>query len=489
VTAHASPFLGAAGHANARPFVKRFATLLAWTDAFTITASIALTVAAAFAIGSWTVWTASEQTATILLLVTWPFSLWRSQAYSSTTFGRGFEEYRRVLVASGWAGLLALAFAYLTGATQAKGFLLITWAVGTAALMVERNIMRRVLHRTMDRGHSLHQVYVIASEGRERQISETLRADGRRFHRVGSWHLCDDSAPDPQAVITEARARGADTIIYAPLGTDDTQWTKRLGWAMEDTDLSLLVTPSLSDIAGPRLWVEPVEELAFVRVDMPRFTGPARVAKRAFDIVGSAVALAILGVPLLIIAVLIRRDSPGPALFKQTRAGIRSSTFTCWKFRTMLTDADAQRAQLRLEAARLEQEGGQTHAIPAGGAASAATFKMTNDPRVTRVGRFLRRYSLDELPQLMNVLRGEMSLVGPRPHPLDDVERYDDVATRRLLAKPGMTGLWQVSGRSNLDWSKTVRLDLYYVENWSLTADLMILLRTLKVVVAGTGAY
>ena len=183
---------------------------------------------------------------------------------------------------------------------------------------------------------------------------------------------------------------------------------------------------------------------------------------------------------MLVIAWLIRRDTPGPAIFKQSRAGVRSETFDCWKFRTMYAGADAERAALREAAAQEDSMGAK---------ADGATFKMAADPRVTRTGRWLRRYSLDELPQLVNVLRGEMSLVGPRPHPLDDVERYDDVATRRLLAKPGMTGLWQVSGRSDLDWEESVRLDLYYVENWSLATDLLILLRTVKVVVAGSGAY
>ena len=187
---------------------------------------------------------------------------------------------------------------------------------------------------------------------------------------------------------------------------------------------------------------------------------------------------------MLLIGLLIRRDSDGPAIFKQTRAGIGSSTFQCWKFRTMYTGADAERAALRK--AQLEATAAQELDLRDG---QSATFKMADDPRITKTGRWLRKYSIDELPQLVNVLKGEMSLVGPRPHPLDDVERYDDVATRRLLAKPGMTGLWQVSGRSDLDWEQAVRLDLYYVENWSLASDLLILLRTVKVVVAGSGAY
>jgi lipopolysaccharide/colanic/teichoic acid biosynthesis glycosyltransferase len=180
----------------------------------------------------------------------------------------------------------------------------------------------------------------------------------------------------------------------------------------------------------------------------------------------------VLGIPLLMVALVIRRTSEGPALFKQPRAGLNGDSFLCWKFRTMVVDADAQRAVLRAEQV-----------------SGAATFKMERDPRITGIGGFLRRFSIDELPQLVNVLRGEMSLVGPRPHPFDDVELYDEVATRRLLVKPGMTGLWQVSGRSDLDWERSIMLDLYYVENWSLVLDATIVLKTFAVVIRGSGAY
>ena len=209
-----------------------------------------------------------------------------------------------------------------------------------------------------------------------------------------------------------------------------------------------------------------------MRVLSPRFSGPARVAKRAFDIVVSLLLLLVSAIPMLLIALWIRHDSTGPAVFRQPRAGLDGRTFMCWKFRTMLDGSDAQRPQLRDEA-NLD----------------GAIFKMQDDPRVTRVGRLLRRYSLDELPQLLMVLDGAMSLVGPRPHPLDDVERYDDTARRRLAVKPGMTGLWQVSGRSDLDWDEGVLLDLHYVENWSLALDLVLLARTASAVLRGTGSY
>lgn len=412
----------------------------------------------------------------VALLVTWPLALSRWQSTSRAVLGGGLEEYRRVLVASAFSVGVAAVVAYLADAGRAKGFLLVAGSAGTALLLAERRVVRAALQRAMTRGHPLLRVYVVAAPSRESAIARSLDGGPGKYQKVGAWHLRPDQDPEPEDVIRAALARGADTILYAPLGNEDTHWTRRLGWAMEDDDLSLLVSPSLVEVAGPRLSIEPVEGLTFVRVDMPRFSGPARIAKRAMDIVGSLVGLALLGIPMLVIAVVIRRDSPGPAIFKQVRAGIRSSTFECWKFRTMSTGADAQRAALRA-------------AHEAQSADRGATFKMVDDPRVTRTGQWLRRYSIDELPQLVNVLRGQMSLVGPRPHPLDDVARYDEVATRRLLAKPGMTGLWQVSGRSDIDWEQAVRLDLYYVENWSLALDILLLLRTVAVVFRGSGAY
>ena len=196
------------------------------------------------------------------------------------------------------------------------------------------------------------------------------------------------------------------------------------------------------------------------------------MVKRVIDVFGSALLLLVLGIPMLLIGLWIRVDSKGPALFRQPRVGVDGRVFNCWKFRTMYTDADSKRDELRAA------HGG-----------TGATFKLEKDPRVTKIGHFLRRFSIDELPQLVNVFRSDMGLVGPRPHPLDDVSRYDDLALRRLLVKPGMTGLWQVSGRSDLSWDESVTLDLYYVENWSLSLDLIIMARTVAAVLRGSGSY
>jgi exopolysaccharide biosynthesis polyprenyl glycosylphosphotransferase len=244
---------------------------------------------------------------------------------------------------------------------------------------------------------------------------------------------------------------------------------RRLAWQLEGTAVDLLVAPAITDVAGPRIHVRPVAGLSLLYLDAPTFSGVTRVAKATFDIAAASL-LAIVTAPLfLVITVLIRLDSPGPALYRQTRLGREGRPIQVWKFRTMHAGAEYRRDGLRNES-------------------NGQLFKIRRDPRVTRVGAHLRRFSLDELPQLWNVIAGRMSLVGPRPLPAV----VDDFAVderRRMLVKPGMTGLWQVSGRSDLDWEETVRLDLYYVENWSLSLDLVILARTVIAVLTGRGAY
>jgi exopolysaccharide biosynthesis polyprenyl glycosylphosphotransferase len=228
------------------------------------------------------------------------------------------------------------------------------------------------------------------------------------------------------------------------------------------------VAPALTDVAGPRIHSRPAAGLPLVYVEFPTLDGYKRFAKRTFDIVGATV-LILLALPLLLGTVIaIKIDGPGPILYRQTRIGLGGREFGMIKFRSMVADADDQLASL----------------LDLQGTTDQPLFKVTNDPRITRVGHFLRKHSIDELPQLFNALRGEMSLVGPRPHRLAEVALYDETAHRRLLMKPGMSGLWQVSGRSSLAWEDSLRLDLYYVENWSFTQDVQILFRTIRAVVA-----
>jgi exopolysaccharide biosynthesis polyprenyl glycosylphosphotransferase len=273
--------------------------------------------------------------------------------------------------------------------------------------------------------------------------------------------------------VPDAVARlGVDTVAVTASRGLTSGVLKRLGWDLEGAGVDLVVAPALTDIAGPRVHVRPVSGLQLLYVEQPEFTGPTWAMKEAFDRTVAALALAVLSPLLALIAVAVRLSSPGPVVFRQVRVGRDGKTFTVYKFRTMVVDAEKH-----LEALWELSEG------------NGVLFKLRDDPRVTGVGRLLRRLSLDELPQLWNVLVGNMSLVGPRPALPTEAERYGRSTARRLLVKPGITGLWQVSGRSDLSWEDSVRLDLYYVENWSFAGDIQILWKTVSAVVRAHGAY
>jgi exopolysaccharide biosynthesis polyprenyl glycosylphosphotransferase len=245
-----------------------------------------------------------------------------------------------------------------------------------------------------------------------------------------------------------------------------------LGWRLENSKTELILTSRLTDVAGPRIHMRPVDGLPMLHVDLPQYAGLNHTIKRGIDLALAGFAVLLLSPVLAAVALAVRLDSPGPVLFRQERIGVAGRSFTMFKFRSMVIDAEA-----RLAALAAQNEG------------SGLLFKMRDDPRITKVGAFIRRYSLDELPQLFNVLNGSMSLIGPRPPLPREVVAYEGRVNRRLLIKPGITGLWQVSGRSNLSWEESVKLDLYYVENWSITTDFMILLKTVRAVLHSDGAY
>ncbi len=273
--------------------------------------------------------------------------------------------------------------------------------------------------------------------------------------------------------VPEAVAKlGVDTVAVTASRGLTSGVLKRLGWDLEGAGVDLIVAPALTDVAGPRVHIRPVSGLQLLYVEQPEFTGPTWAMKEAFDRALAALALLVLSPLLVLIAASIRLTSTGPVIFRQVRVGRNGEVFTVYKFRTMVVGAETH-----LEALWEISEG------------NGVLFKLKDDPRVTRVGRFLRRLSLDELPQLWNVLVGSMSVVGPRPALPNEAERYGRSTARRLLVKPGITGLWQVSGRSDLSWEDSVRLDLYYVENWSFAGDVQILWKTLSAVVRGQGAY
>jgi exopolysaccharide biosynthesis polyprenyl glycosylphosphotransferase len=269
------------------------------------------------------------------------------------------------------------------------------------------------------------------------------------------------------------RRCGVHTVAVTACAEMSGPALRRLAWELEGSGVDLVVAPGLVDVAGPRLRIRPLCGLPLLHVEEPELVGARRLVKAALDRVGASVALVALAPIMLGLALAVRSTSPGPVLFRQARVGKDGREFSLWKFRTMFVDAEQRLYDLR----RSNVHGDEV------------LFKMRNDPRVTPLGRRLRRFSLDELPQLVNVLRGHMSLVGPRPPLPREVARYGQGVHRRLLVKPGLTGLWQIHGRADLSWDESIRLDLRYVENWSLSLDIMILWKTLAAVVSGRGAY
>jgi exopolysaccharide biosynthesis polyprenyl glycosylphosphotransferase len=421
---------------------------------------------------------------TSLLPLLWVAAVCLNRAYESRFLGVGSEEFRRVARA-GVALTAIVAFtAYATQIQVARHYVLISLPMVTVLTVGERYGLRQWLHRQRAKGEFLHRVVVV---GHEVPVLEMLRRLGdERFHGLQVVAACLPLPGQRPALMergvpvvggfgsVEQAVRLTDADTVAVLASPDLgpEQLRRLAWDLEPTGADLLVAPSLVEVAGPRLSIRPVTGLPLLQVEQPQFNGGRRIVKASFD---RTVALAaiVVALPVLIgIGLAVRLTSRGPAFFRQQRIGKDGKPFTMWKFRSMVVDAEALREQLLEQSDR-----------------DGLMFKMRTDPRVTRVGSWLRRYSLDELPQLFNVLTGGMSLVGPRPPLPEEVAEYGDDMRRRLLVHPGVTGLWQVSGRSDLSWEESVRLDLRYVDNWSLATDLLILWKTARAVLRGSGAY
>ncbi len=403
-----------------------------------------------------------------------------ARGYEQRNLGDGPGEFQSVARAGFYAMALIMAASYATKADVSRQFVFLEIPLVVGASVVVRYVHRRFLHRARSRGEWMKRTLVVGDIGGVYRVARDLgRAshhgyevtgvclpEFQRGRQVAGVPVIGAVADVPQV----AADRAVDVVVVAgPSLSGDA--LRRLSWALDRVGAQLIVVPDLVEVDGPRLALRPAAGLSLLEVEVG---APRRrlVGKAVFDrVVGSlllAVAAPIIGVS----ALAVRLTSPGRPFYRQTRVGVDGQIFTMYKIRSMYIDADARRADL----AALNEAGG-------------VLFKMRNDPRVTPVGRFLRRYSLDELPQLWNVVRGDMSLVGPRPPLGEEVAKYEDAAHRRLRVKPGLTGLWQVSGRSNLSGEESVRLDLRYVDNWSLTMDVMILWKTARAVVGAAGAY
>jgi exopolysaccharide biosynthesis polyprenyl glycosylphosphotransferase len=419
----------------------------------------------------------------LFLTLIWPLIMAMAGGYRRRAHGEGTAEFRAVT--EGGVGLTAAVAigAYATQTMIARSYVMAMLPLAICLTILFRHQMRKRLHRARTNGAYMRRVVAVGHRASVMDLVMQFRRQPYHGMRVvaaclpygPAQRLDVDGVPvlgdfgDVPQVVDKVEADAVAVLACPEL---DGIALRRLAWGIESKGADLFVAPALMDVAGPRISVRPVAGMPLLHVEHPDIDGIRQLVKSAFDRIVAAFALVLLAVPMLTIALVIRATSPGKALFHQTRVGRHGHEFQVLKFRTMVADAE------RLKTVLLEEN-----------ESDGVLFKIRNDPRITKVGGLLRRYSLDELPQLLNVLRGEMSLVGPRPPLPAEVEKYGADVRRRLVVKPGMTGLWQVSGRSDLSWEESVTLDLRYVENWSLMLDLQVLWKTWSAVTRGEGAY
>lgn len=419
---------------------------------------------------------------TALMPVFWVASVALARGYDARFVGLGPDEFRKVLNvgASLTAGVAIVSF--VTKSDIARGYIVIALPCATALDLLARYGLRKGLHRRRRGGACMQRVIAVGHAARVADLIGELRRE--KYHGLSIVGACltqgtmlAEIAGIPviggmESVSAAVAEFDADTVAVVADRDLTKMRLRELAWELEATETDLYVAPALLDVAGPRTTIRPVAGLPLLHVDHPEFSGSHWVIKGVFDKLAAITALMISAPLLVVITFAVALRDGRPVLFRQARVGKDGRTFTLYKFRTMVVDAEQRKAQL----ADCDEGAG-------------ALFKMRDDPRVTLTGRWLRRYSLDELPQLFNVLKGDMSLVGPRPPLPDEVARYTDYVRRRLAVKPGITGLWQISGRSDLSWEEAVRLDLRYVENWSLIFDMQILWKSCPAVFHGSGAY
>lgn len=421
----------------------------------------------------------------IVTAVTVLIALPSTRSWQQWVLGEGAEEFRRLGRGLLLAAVVLAVGGFALGALEIRPWAFFVVPVITAFAFSMRYLLRQLLHRARRRGRCLLPVMAAGSPETVRDLIVRTRQQSHVGWRVEAACTpnglggpdCDEIAGVPVVGklddIADHLRHGGYRVVAV---TADANWSpqrlQQLAWDLERTSAEMVVAPVLMEVAGPRLHVSGVLGMPLLRVSAPAFTGGRRIVKAAVDRIASASLIVLLAPLLLLIAVAIKLGDGGAVFYRQRRIGRDGKSFTMWKFRTMVAGAHGMRSNL------VDSNDG-----------AGPLFKLRTDPRITRVGALLRRYSLDELPQLVNVFTGAMSLVGPRPPLPEETVTYSPDVRRRLLVKPGLTGLWQVSGRSDLSWAEAIRLDLRYVEDWSLALDAMILWKTLRAVIRGHGAY
>ena len=418
----------------------------------------------------------------LALPVVWAFAMLVARTYEERFLWDGAEEFRRVFLA---AALLLATVGTVSWAVQlevARGLVVIALPLAALMTLTQRYAWRQHLSRQRSHGECLQKTLLVGHPSGVAALHRQIQRQPRQGYQVIGCCL-PRGAGDPSldglrvvgdldGVVGAVRRYAVDTVAVLPSPQLDGAALRRLAWELETTDAALLLVPAVTEIVGQRVRVRPMSGLSVLHLERPELRGVRRLVKGVFDRSAAAFGLFLLAPLLLGVAVLVKVTTPGSVLFRQERVGRHGTTFLMLKFRTMVDGADQM-----LDMLAADNDG------------NGVLFKRKDDPRVTRLGAVLRRYSLDELPQLLNVLVGTMSLVGPRPPLPSEVDRYGVDMHRRFLVKPGLTGLWQISGRSDLSWDESVRIDIRYVENWSLAFDLLIMWRTLGAVVRGSGAY
>lgn len=414
----------------------------------------------------------------------WVTTLFVFRSYSERSMGAGSREFQRVLVASSTtAGTVGIA-SFLAQYPLSRGFFVIAFTLGTLLLLAVRYAVRRGIHALRVRDHLTHSVILVGAPGHVDAIARVLgRERWLGFRVLGAAvppeYAVEDTPHGVPVIGTTAELISAvdrtdpSAVIFVGGYSSTPAEVRTRIWDLEGRGIGTFVVPSITDVADARLSMQPIGGLPLVHVAPPYAPRASRAPKRLFDVVGSSLLLLVTAPLMAVVSVVVKASDGGPVIFRQPRVGRDGKLFNCLKIRTMVPDAESLEAELR------RQHNGPDDVL----------FKLADDPRITKPGRFLRRYSIDELPQMWNVLRGHMSLVGPRPALPHEVAQFTEEEKRRLRVRPGLSGLWQVSGRSNLSREDAARLDLYYVENWSMTQDLSILARTFRAVVSSDGAY
>jgi exopolysaccharide biosynthesis polyprenyl glycosylphosphotransferase len=424
----------------------------------------------------------------IALVIAWWIMLGAWNSRQSRILGAGPDEYKRVAAASLWLFGLVAIVSYVLRLDTARGYVGVALPTGLFGLLLARWLIRQHLNVNRQMGQSMSRLLLLGGPSAVAHLARSLRSAKYAGYlpvavytpNSGDFPSVEPesglpvvgNSPDAKSIVEAIEACSADAVAVSAGVQLHPQTLRHLGWELASRNVGLIMAPALTDIAGPRIHTQQVAGLPLIHVTTPTLEGGQRVAKRLFDVVVAALLLLVSSPLMAVVSVSVKLNDGGPVFFRQDRVGMEGAPFQMLKFRSMVVDAEAQLERLR------ERNDG-----------SGLLFKMKDDPRVTSIGRFLRKFSLDELPQLINVLSGSMSLVGPRPPLPSEVEAYEQDVRRRLLVKPGLTGLWQVSGRSNLSWQDSVRLDLYYVENWSMAGDLLILMKTFRAVFQSAGAY